>query len=113
MSLYLVIEWFHVQYDNRTSNEFVVWKDDGSCRRFEPGPRGLYYCDMSNVEGTVLTNYGYDAVDTITPETINTVKENLKLFNHRQVASEKLARQLQDTAGQIPHVYGGCWTVMG
>ena len=81
------------------SNYFVVWKDDGSCRRFTPGPRGLYYCDMSSIVGTVLTNYCYNAVDNIAPEMVNTVKENLKLFNHRQVVSAKLARQLQDTAG--------------
>ena len=54
---------------------------------------------MSNIVGTVLTNYCYNITDNPRPELVNTVKENLRMFNHRQLLEAKAARQLQDTTG--------------
>ena len=78
LSLYFVAEYLYVQYDNIVSNNFVAWRDDGSYRRVTPGQKGLYYCDMTNIVGTVLTNYCYNTVYNIMPENVNTVEENLK-----------------------------------
>ena len=38
--LYNVTDKFHVQFDSRTDNHFVVWREDGTARYFTPGPRG-------------------------------------------------------------------------
>ena len=57
LSLYRVTDKFHVEFDSRTDNNFVVWHDDDSVRYFKPGPRGLYYLYMLEIHGTVLVNY--------------------------------------------------------
>ena len=39
--LHRVARQYHVQYDIRSTGGFTVWKNDGSSREFEPGPKGL------------------------------------------------------------------------
>ena len=88
-----------MEYNNRISEDFIVWKEDGTSQCFNPGPIWLYYCDMSEVTGDVLTNYCLTVNDDMRPDMVNTVKENLKLFNHRQVLEAMAARQLQYSVG--------------
>ena len=55
---------------------------------------------MSDINSTVLKNHCYNITDNnLNPEMVNTVKENLKFFNNRQVLQAKAARQFQETAG--------------
>ena len=54
---------------------FNVWKDDGSSRMFKAGPRGLYYCDIMENNGTVL------AIGNINANQVNTVKSNIERYN--------------------------------
>ena len=61
LSLHRVAERFHVTYDSQESNCFIVWKHDGSARRLFPSPRGLYYCNLCDINGTILTTI--DTVD--------------------------------------------------
>ena len=81
LSLFLVAQRFHIQYDNRTSPNFRVWKENGTCREFKPGSRGLHYCDVNTIYDTVLTEY--DETLDVEPDKVATVKENLKRFNNR------------------------------
>ena len=101
LSLHRVIDKYHVQFDSRNGNKFIVWRDDGSCREFLPGPRGLYYCDMSKTHGTILTNDGEidDAFGGIDPAHIITVKEIMKGFTLRELKHATAARKFQNTAG--------------
>ena len=54
ISMYIVTRTMHVQYDSLNSDGFIVWRNDGSYRAFQPGIRGLYYCDTSNIKEIVL-----------------------------------------------------------
>ena len=94
LSMYLVAQKFHVQYDSRGSGNFMVWKDDGTCRSFQPGPKGLYYSNLKECNEIALVGNGES-------ETINTVKGNLENFGNRQVKDVASARQLQNTTGLI------------
>ena len=93
LSLFRVAQHYHVQYDSRTTNSFVVWRKDGSSREFKPAARGLYYCDFTTTDGVLLNNYHEE------PSKVNTVSQNLKQYTSRQVTEAKRARQLQNTAG--------------
>ena len=33
-----------------------MWRDDGSTKEFLPGPRRLYYRDITRIEGTILAD---------------------------------------------------------
>ena len=83
ISLYLIGKRFNVEYNNQMSEDFTLWKEYRSCRKFKPVPKELYYCDMSEVTGNVLTNYCLTVADNVRTDMVNTVKENLKLFNQR------------------------------
>ena len=87
LSLYRVTEKFHVEFNSRTDNNFLVWRDDGSARHFKPGPRGLYYCGVSQLHGTILANNGNVHAPDLggDPAHINTVKDDLRGFTQRQI----------------------------
>ena len=68
LSLFHVTEkGLHVQFDSEKENAFLLWKRDGTLRKFIPGPRGLYYCNTKQIEGTVLNidNFNPDSVPTV------------------------------------------------
>ena len=92
LSLFRVSQRMHVQYDSHTDNAITVWKGDGSVRKFRPGPRGLYYSDTREIEGTIL------ALDGIHPDEIETVETNLAKYSRRQVNEATTARYFQNTA---------------
>lgn len=71
LSLHRVSSKLHVQYDSRVNNTFLVWKNDGTVRRFIPAPNGLYYCDTRQIEGSVLATVDLD------PYQIKTAKSNM------------------------------------
>ena len=83
LSLYRVSTTLHVQYDSRVNDTFLVWKKDGTVRRFIPAPNGLYYCDTRQVEGSVL------ATEELDPDQIKTVKTNMVKYNQRQLKKHK------------------------
>ena len=101
LSLYKVTTRFHVQFDSRTNNNFVVWRENESARYFEPSARGLYFCDVTKINGTILANNGitYDTHLAGDPAEINTVENNLKKFTQRQVRDAATCRAFQNTAG--------------
>ena len=55
LSLPCLTKCFHISYDSRDSNCFTVWKFDVSPRRFNPGPRELYFCNLREITGNILT----------------------------------------------------------
>ena len=77
LSLFLVAQRFHIQYDSRVTGSYMVWKNDDICRRFDPGSRGLFYSDYKNRNETALVS------DEHEPEIVNTVRYNLTKFNQR------------------------------
>ena len=61
LSLHRVAEYVNVTYDSQGSNYFIVWKHNESERHFVPSLRGLYYCNISHINRTILTTI--DTVD--------------------------------------------------
>ena len=94
LSMFLVAQRFHIQYDSRTSGSFDVWKDDGTCRNFASGPKGLYYSDFKDRQETIL-------VVNDQPKVVRTVEDNLDHFIRRQISDATTARRFQDTSGLI------------
>ena len=92
-SLYLVGEHFHIKYKNQIVQYFVVWKEDGTCQRFQPSLQGLYYCNMPSITGIVRKNYCLTVTNDLRHDAVNTVKENLNLFNHGQVLEVNSVRK--------------------
>ena len=101
LSLHRIVNKYHVQFDSRSGNKFIIWRDDRSCREFLLGPRGLYYCDMSKIHETILTMGGEidDAFGGIDPAHFTTVKKKMKGFTLREVKNATMARKFQNTAG--------------
>ena len=83
---------FHIEYDSRQTGAFLVWKDDDTCRRFIPGPRGLFYSDYKSRDETILVLNEHE------PEAVNTVRNNLTRYNQRPVNEARIARSMQETA---------------
>ena len=99
--MHRVVYRYHVQFDSRDRNTFIVWRDNGSSREFLPGPRGLYYCDVTKTHATILTMDGKvdDAYGSIDLAYITTVKEKMKGFTQREIKNATTARKFQNTAG--------------
>ena len=92
LSIFLVARKYHVQYNSRDGGKFVVWKDEGTRRCFQPGPKGLYYSNFKEYNETAFINNGG-------PEAVNTVEGNLTHFKKQQVKAAADAQRLQETAG--------------
>ena len=82
-----------MQFDSETKNAFLVWRHDGSVRKFIVGSRGLYYCNTKQVQGTVLH------IQDVNPDTVPTVEQNLQRYNQRQAKEAHRARYFQNCAG--------------
>ena len=83
LSLHRVIYRYHVQFDSRAGNKFIVCHNDGSSREFLAGPRSLHYCDVTKTQGTISAMDGDidDAFGGIDPAHITTVKENEGVYS--------------------------------
>ena len=101
LSLYRVTDIFHVEFDSRVNNNFIVWRSNGLSRHFTPGPRRLYYCDMTKINGIVLTITStiYDVRLGSDPVHIDTIKKNLKGFTQQQIRDATTSRKFQNNAG--------------
>ena len=93
LSLFLVVQRFHIEYDSRLTGAFLVWTNDDTCRRFNPGPRGLFYADYKCRSETTLV------LNDHKPYAVTTVQGNLARLNQRQINEAKTARKMQETAG--------------
>jgi hypothetical protein len=58
---------------------FMLWREDGSCREFGPGGKGLYYCDVRSTDGITLAMTGQDE------NMVKTVKSAKSKLTVRQV----------------------------
>ena len=81
LSMFLVARKFHVQYDSRDGGDFIVWKDDGTCRSFIPGSKGVYYSNFKECNENILVGNGE-------PEAVNTVEGNLEHFDKQQIKEQ-------------------------
>ena len=91
LSLKLVKEKYHIQYDSENIDGIVVTKPTGERFKFVQSGSGLHYLDTTlpspdNVAGTTLV--------------VNTVKENKKNFTHNDYLRALRARELQVTMGR-------------
>ena len=84
--LYRVAEMFHVTYNSHTESCFIVWKEDGTLRRFMPSKRWLYYFNLKETDGIILT-------------TINTVDDNKTHYTQRQIKYSESSRKMQNKIG--------------
>jgi hypothetical protein len=47
---------YHIEYDSKDGNEFIIFKPDGSMRRvFKQSDRGLYFMDSKMASTTEVT----------------------------------------------------------
>ena len=91
LSLKLVKEKYHIQYDSENIDGFVVTKPTGERFKSVQSGSGLHYLDTTlpsaeNIAGTTLV--------------VNTVKENKKNFTHNDYLRALRARELQVTMGR-------------
>ena len=82
LSLCLVSLRLYIQYNSRESACFMVWKDNGICRRFRPGTRVLYYLDYGSKQEMVLLtdaiiqNNESDDINTVAKISVNSHRDN-------------------------------------
>ena len=89
ISLNQVAERFHVTYNNHEENCFVVWKENRLPRRFMPIKRGLYYCNLKEVDGTILA-------------TIDTVDGNKSIYTQKQINYTESSRKSKIQSASQP-----------
>ena len=92
-SLYRASKKFRVIFDSEDDNTFIVWNNDTNPRRFIPGPRGLYYCNMMAVSCTILTNLGINTVDGKQTTTLNAKSRVLSILEKCRTPSEQQSIQ--------------------
>ena len=95
LSLHCVVAKWHVEYNSRVDNTFIIWKKDKSARWLTPTPSGLFYCNTQLVEGTILSGDVSDSI--MDPEKINNIKTNMTRITKRQIKDLKAARYIQNT----------------
>ena len=91
LSLKLVKERYHIEYDSEKDDGFVVTKPTGEKFKFIQSGSGLHYLDTTlqdtnNTAGTTLV--------------VNTVKENKKNYTHNDYLRALRARELQVAMGR-------------
>lgn len=82
-----VTEIFHVQFDSRTYNYFVVCRNKGSARYFTPGP------DITTIHGTVFVMGDKDDDSAQDLSSTHTVKKNIDVFTQRKIKDATVARK--------------------
>ena len=111
-SLHHVVERFHITYDSCVDNYFTVWKQDGCPIKSTLGPRELYFCNLRDIDGTILTTVDTSTSEfrsvpnTVTNKTINIelstidiVEGNKSLYTQRQISGAENSRKMQNTIG--------------
>ena len=88
LSLKLVKEKYHVQYDSETEDGFVVTKPTGERFKFTQSGSGLHFLDTSQ-ESTIETTL-----------VVNTVRDNKKNYTHNDYQRALRARELQIIMGR-------------
>ena len=91
LSLKLVKEKYHIEYDSENNNGFLVTKPTGERFKFVQSGSGLHYLD------TTLHNPDNFAGTTLV---VNTVKENKKNYTHNDYLHALRAQELQVTMGR-------------
>ncbi|VEU43169.1 unnamed protein product, partial [Pseudo-nitzschia multistriata] len=85
LSLGLVSDSHRVTLDTAIAQSFFVHKQDGTTRRFDRMPCGLYACDLTDTSGVILT--------------VTTVKGQKQFYSDLDLKRAKTARKLQETLG--------------
>ena len=91
LSLKLVKEKYHIQYNSSEDKGFVVTKATGERLRFIESASGLHYLDTSSHDGNKIGN---------TTLVVNTVKENRMNYTHNDYLWALRAWELQITMGR-------------
>ena len=90
LSLKLVKEKYHIQYNSDEKDGFVVTKPNGERFKFIQSSSGLHYLDMTNLDPD-------KTVDTSL--VVNTVAENEKNYTNNDYLRALWARELQIMVG--------------
>eukprot|EP00536_Pseudo-nitzschia_multiseries_P018447 jgi/Psemu1/55647/gm1.55647_g len=85
LSLSSVSDRYRITLDTSITQSLFVHKPDGSTRRFDRSPNGLYYCDLRETDGTIFA--------------ITSVEGQKKLYSDLDVRRATKARKLQDALG--------------
>ena len=91
LSLKLVEEKYHVQYNSNKKEGFVVMKPNGEQFKFIQSPSGLHYLDTTNPDPSKGVH---------TTLVVNTVAENKKNYTNNDYLHALGAWELQITVGQ-------------
>ena len=91
LSLKLVKEKYHIQYNSNGDEGFVVTKPTGERFRFIKSASGLHYLDTSSHDGNKIGN---------TTLVVNTVKENRMNYTNNDYLWALRAQELQITMGR-------------
>ena len=91
LSLKLVKERYHVQYNSNKKEGFVVTKPNGEQFKFIQSPSGLHYLDTMNPDPS---NHVHTTL------VVNTVAENKKNYTNNDYLCALRARELQITVGR-------------
>ena len=90
LSLKLVKEKYHIQYDSNAKDGFVVTKPNGERFQFIQSSSGLHYLDTSNPDPNKSVN---------TTMVVNTVAENKKNYTNNDYLHALRAQELQVMMG--------------
>ena len=91
LSLKLVKERYHVEYDSNEKEGFVVTKPNGEQFKFIQSPPGLHYLDTTNPDPS---NHVHTTL------VVNTVAENKKNYTNNDYLRALRARELQIKVGR-------------
>ena len=78
---------YHIEYDSKDGNEFIIYKPDRSMRVFKQSDRGLYFMDSKMASTTEVT-------------LVNTIDDNCSNYTNHDYSCAVLARQLQKIIGR-------------
>ena len=90
LSLKLIKEKYHIQYNSDEKDGFVVTKPNSERFKFLQSSSGLHYLDMTNPDPDKIVN---------TTVVVNTVAENKKNYTNNDYLRALRAHELQITVG--------------
>ena len=89
-----------------------MWKQDGCPRKCILGPLGLYFCNLRDIYGNIVTttdtgasefrsvsNTATNKAINITLSTIDTVEGSKSLYTQRQISDAENSRKVKNTIG--------------
>ena len=116
LSLHRITTRLNVTFHSQLDSHFFVWKENSQVQHFISGPRDLYYCGITKIQGTIISATAtiITISDTVTNNTmeiavtnIDIVVGNTLFYNYRQIDEAKYARKFQNSRSALSCRYEG------